>query len=180
VVQFHTYLRADLGHLRHPENAEQLLLECGLPADAAALSRQLHDQAAVDAYVLALSDENARKLARACSEDWRRNDVFEKLQAWSAWSETDVPVGMIELQQAEEALGAVFRENKYVLTRVAADARVLATRPYADHPTGDAVAFPTCLAMKQRSTYRIFDGIHRAIQLVVNGEQAIRLCYPQR
>ena len=38
---------------------------------------------------------------------------------------------------------------------------------------------PTCLAAEEPGRpglYRIFDGMHRAIQLVRNGETAVRLC----
>lgn len=183
--QFRIYLRAELGKLERPRDAERfvekvpqdVLHDCGLRMNAHEISNRLTSQERVDEFVAALQDETARCLAEACSKRWRENDAFDKLESSDTWREADVPIDQIELQQAEPELGDRFRNHGYSLRRIATDERILAAEPYCHHRPGETVWFRTCLAMKNDGTYRIFDGMHRAIQLVRNGEATLRLCY---
>jgi hypothetical protein len=185
MIQFRIYLRAELGKLRRRGDAERfvekvpqdVLQDCGLPMNAHEISDSMTSQEQVDAFVAVLQDKTAWRLAEACSKRWRKNDAFDKLESSDIWREADVPIGQIELQQAEPKLGDLFQDNGFSLSRIATDERILAAEPYCHHRPGETVRFRTCLAMKKDETYRIFDGMHRAIQLVRNGEATLRLCY---
>lgn len=183
---FCIYLRGELGKLKHDGDAALFLnrvssdirRRCGLPDSVPELTRRLNRQSAVDDFVSGLSNENLRDLAQSCSRDWRNNDVFRTLQDLSPWCEADVPVAAVRLQQAEkDRLGDLFRENGYELVRVASDRRILDSEPYCYCKPGEPVLFPTCLAKREGNIFRIFDGMHRAIQLVRNGSPSIHVCY---
>lgn len=183
--QFYIYLRAELGKLRHFGDAErfienvphEILQECNLAMNGDDISRKLKTQEAVDQFVVALPSETAKRLAEACSKRWRNNDVFDKLQSSDTWQEADVKIEQVILQQAEPNLGELFRAHGYSLHLIANDERILTAQPYCHHRPGEKVPFLTCLAMKRGEIYCIFDGMHRAIQLVRNGDDTLRLCY---
>lgn len=187
MIQFQVYLRAELGKLQHRGDAESFLAgvpsdlvrECGLPPDPDELTQRLPNQDAVDVFVAGLVIGSLLRLAQHCSKEWRKNDVFDKLNGASRWQEEDVPTQAIRLQQAEPCLGDLFRENDYSLLRIAADQRIMSREPYCHHRPGELVCYGTCLARREGAAFRIFDGMHRAIQLVRNGFGAIRLCYAE-
>jgi hypothetical protein len=185
--QFRVYLRGELGKLRNRRDAaafivavesSELLGDIGLAADPESLSRQLDSQAAVDELVARLQPETLDALSKCCSNEWRANpDLYEQLTSSDTWTEKNVDVESILLKQAEPRLGQLFAELGYRLTAIAADRRVLSSHPYCLRTPGELVDYPICLAKRSSGTFRVFDGIHRAIQLVRNGQGQIPLCF---
>jgi hypothetical protein len=52
----------------------------------------------------------------------------------------------------------------------------LLTEPaYGDHAAGEDVDHPILLALRRDGHYLVFDGVHRAVQLVRNGETTLGL-----
>ncbi len=186
MMQFRVYLRAEIGKLRHRGDAESfiatapsdLLAQCGLATDPDMLTGQLSTQEAVDAVVAGLTEDVLRRLAQHCSEKWRRNDVYRKLSGTESWIEAEVDVAMIRLQQAEPRLGDLFRKHDYRLPDIARDPVLLSSEPYSQYRIGEPVPYAVCLAIRRGETFRIFDGMHRAIQLFRNGRRRIPVFYP--
>jgi hypothetical protein len=182
--QFQVYLRAELGKLRQWGDAcdfldhvpPATLRTVGLPLHARDLTSRLESQDAVDQFVKSLSGESQKKLAETCSILWRDNDAYSKLTSSTKWSLNEVAIEAIRLQPAEPCLHPVFLELDFHLPRIATDPRILSHQAYASHKPGHPVDFATCLAKRHQHTYRLFDGMHRAIQLVRNGKDRIPLC----
>jgi hypothetical protein len=187
VNQFRVFLRAELGKLHDVQEASNfisavrppgLLKDLCLSADPAVLTRQLNSQAAVDELVARLSPQLVKTLSKRCGDDWRANpDLYHQLTSSDAWLEQEIEIKSIYLKQAEPDLRDVFAGLDYHLPAIATDAHVLSSIPYCYASPGDPVAYPVCLAKGSLGTYRIFDGMHRAIQLVRNGQQKIRICF---
>jgi hypothetical protein len=56
---------------------------------------------------------------------------------------------------------------------------LLGAKEYRDQQRSEAITFRTCLATRESGPgerFRIFDGMHRAIQMVRNEETTIPLC----
>ena len=186
VNQFRVYLRAELGKLVDRAVAEDFIAAAGpsglpdrigLAPDPDSLSHQLDSQAAMNRFVRSLSSELLDGLAKCCSA-WRKNpNLYTQLTSSNEWVLEDVEIESINLEQAEPCLAWLFAELGYSLTAIATDRRVLSSRPYCDSAPGDPVDYPICLAKRYSSTYVVFDGIHRAIQLVRNGQRRIPLCF---
>jgi hypothetical protein len=185
VEQYRTYLRAELGKLRNEGDA-QAFLRCsdcrvdkfGLVAAPRELAQAFASQDDVDGFVASLGAQTLVALTSCCGR-WRRNGIEAKLSPRQLPRVLDVFAERVLLMQAEPDLGPLFEENGYRLTSIARDPRVLAAAPYRDHVPGERVAFPRCLANPVASsvgTFRIFDGMHRAIQLVRNGATHIEGC----
>lgn len=183
--QFKVYLKAELGKLKHRGDAQnflsavppELLEKCGLGIEFEALVAQLSSQEKVNDLVDGLSDNVLREITRHIDENWRRNGVFKKLSTTDKWFESEVEVSRVLLQQAEPRLKDMWRECNYELMKVATHLQVLAAEPYCAKDRGKPVAFRVCLAKRVGDRYCIFDGVHRAIQLFRNGENAIPLCW---
>jgi hypothetical protein len=187
VHQFRVYLRAELGKLRYRADAAAfifavgpsgLLRDIGLNRDPESLARQLDSQTAVDGLVAQLSPDVLKLLAKCCGDEWRANpDLYSQLTSSDLWAEEQVEIEFIYLKQAEPHLGAVFSDLGYRLTAIAADPRILSSAPYCDSRPGKPIDYPVCLAKRGLGAYRLFDGIHRAIQLVRNGQARIPICF---
>jgi hypothetical protein len=182
------YLRGELARLRDPETASDFLSNArsGLPpgwtlgASGREISALLPTQGHVDEFVARLSRNDARQLTEICSR-WRNNSVADKIAAAGdvRWSIQAVPAMELEVDQAEPALGSAFTAHDYRLVDIARDSFILSQPPYSEHQVSDRVEFPLTLAVPHPVRLRIFDGIHRAIQLVRNGETQIEVCAPQ-
>jgi len=189
VNQFRIYLRGELGKLSDRSDAANfiaavrpsgLLAKVGLGGDPESLSRQLGSRAAVDELVATLPPDVLEPLAQCCGDVCRANpDLYRKLTSSNEWLKQDVPIDSIRLQQAEPRLGEIFAELDYRLTAVAADPRVLSSPPYSCRTARENVDYPVCLAKRHAGVFYVFDGIHRAIQLVRNGQTHITLCFSE-
>jgi hypothetical protein len=176
------YLRAELAKLRNDGDARGFLdrgacdlAALDLPNTPAGLARVFVDQAAVDGFVDGLRDSEAVLLTEACGR-WRNNGVADALRGRVA-DLVDVPTGDVYLRCAEPWYACVFERHHFRLVEIASDSDLLAGEPYSDHKPGDEVEMPICIAEPlPGGGYRLFDGMHRAIQLARNGEPTIPLC----
>lgn len=181
---YRTYLRGELGKLRNLGDARCFLARAGvtslsafkLRADPHWLTRGFSTQERTDSYVEGLDDAALIGLTDRC-ELWRHNGVAQKLRTWRMVEILDAPVAAIRLREAESELRPRFAQLEFELVAIANDPVVLAADAYCAHNPGDPVGFPRCLATGEPDgRYRILDGIHRAIQLVRNGERTVPLC----
>ena len=185
MIQFRVYLRGELGKLANLAEAEcflrhvsnQAIRQCRLPTSASDLATRLNSQEAVDKFVESLSDEDSNLLTKSCDIDWHENGVFEKLNKTRQWIEAEVPIDFIDVQQAEKHLRSLFERNHFRLTRLIKDPELAEHDPYKNSGVNQAVLFPVCMAMMRGRRYRLFDGIHRAIQMARYGKEAIPLVY---
>lgn len=191
VDPYRIYLQGELARLRAPEVAREFYEAAGamfrprwrLGNSGRKIRRRLPDQAAVDAFVENVSPADARELGEICSR-WRDNSVADKIEraGRAHWTIRTVPTDDVEVDQAESTavLSAAFALHDYRLVPIARDTVVLAQPPYSEHQTGELVAQRVLLAIAHPERLRIFDGIHRAIQLVRNGERQLEICAPSR
>lgn len=183
-LPYRVYLRGELGKLRGTGDAtdflaavdESLLDRCELPKDVTGLSSRFHDQSLVDAFVAELTPDLAAELADRCSRDWRRNPVADKLARGRGWRFESVPVREVFVVRAERALYGLFARHGYRLWEIVQDPVLLTEHAYGDHVAGEDVAYPTLLALRGDGHYHVFDGVHRAVQLVRNGQTTLDLC----
>ena len=184
VEGFWTYLRAELAKLCHVGDAAALVASgsCGnavwLPNTSEDLAQAFRSPEQIDFYLARLSPEELVSLAN-CLSHWRRNNVASVLAAGRSTECIDVPVGSILLSAAEPQLKAAFGRNAWSLPLIARDPEVLNADAYRDHSPGEIVQFPICLARPepgQPGAFRLIDGMHRAIQLVRNGQDRIAVC----
>ena len=180
---FRTYLRAELGKLRNSGDAQQFCCHVpdewraatDLPATIPEINARFQSQDAVDTYVASLSDDCLVQLTGRCGE-WRNNGISDLLSPQQHYEFILAPVARVLLSPAEGCLVGAFGRNGWQLSAIAVDPEVLSVSPYRHHQPGEHVRFPICLARPVGDLYCIFDGIHRAIQLVRNGEDCVRLC----
>ncbi len=183
--QYRTYLRAELGKLRDIGDCSELVHTAGpclvgvnLPANPAALSQQFADQGLVDLFVNDLDDRGLIQLTTCCGL-WRKNDIAHELSPDQHPALHLVPTDRIRLEAAEPSLTSDFARLAWELMAIARDGAVLSADPYRTQRPGAAIAFGICLANPDPARadgYRIFDGMHRAIQMVRNGVTSLLLC----
>jgi len=182
---YRVYLKSELGKLRDRGVAEEFLgllhretlIECGIAIDGEQLTEQFGSQVDVNGFVEHLADTCLMELTKLYDDCWRTNGVFKKLSESEKWLEVDAPTSQILLQPAESELAYIFQRNEFELLKIVADPELLEHEPYRSRRPGEIVSFSTCLAKSSAGRYRIFDGMHRAIQLARNGSETIRLCY---
>jgi hypothetical protein len=182
--QYRVYLRAELGKLRNVSDSQDFLgtPECrresfDTPRDVVVLSERLATQELVDAFVGGLDDQALIDLT-ACCGLWRGNGIAGNLSRWQSSHFIDVPVEKILLNRAEKGLWPVF-DRLDALTAIGKNDEVLAHPVYAAHSPNEPIHYRWCLARpepRRQGMYRIFDGMHRAIQMLRNRETHIPLC----
>ena len=185
--QFRVYLRAELAKLKNEGDARdfvkalgsELLREMGVPSRVAALQAKLACQDAVAELVDRLSDCHLCEVTKRCDYKWRNNGVYRRLTCAAQWVITEVPAESVDVQRAEPCLGEIFRRHNWKLIEIAHDEDLLNKEPYCLYEVGKPVAYPVLLALQKGDRFRVFDGIHRAIQLIRNGETVLRLCHPR-
>jgi len=183
-LPYRVYLRGELGKLRYTGDAtdflaavdDGLLDRCELPKDVAGITSRFQRQSLVDGYVAELAPHLAAELADRCSRDWRRNSVADKLARGRAWRFESVPDRQVLVVQAERALYGLFTRHGYRLWEIVQDPELLTEPAYGDHAAGEDVDYPILLALRLDGHYLVFDGVHRAVQLVRNGETTLALC----
>lgn len=186
MLQYRVYLLAELGKLRARGDAEFLLerindadlAALGLEQGPVALTAQFRDQVDVAAYVDGLDATQAVALTGLCSRA-RRNDVAVRLAEPGRWEIIRAPAADVEIAQAEPALADIWRRHGYRLSAIARDPDVLSSHPYSQRQANIRPAYDVLLASRHGASYRVFDGVHRAIQLVRNGELALTMCVPE-
>lgn len=172
---YRLYLRAELGKLRDPRDAAAFLARsiCRPAGSVVSLADWFSTQALVDTYVQGLSDHELVELVDCC-EAWRGNGVAAKLRGGQLRGVFEVPTSAILLRQAEPDLGLAFARLGWRLDAIARAPEVLEADAYRRHAASEPVIFRTCLSdPADGGFYRLFDGMHRAIQMARNGERAI-------
>ena len=182
--QYRVYLKAELGKLRNVSDGQNFLSTAGcpresfdVPRDVVVLSERFATQQLVDAFVDSL-DYRALIDLTACCGLWRRNGIARNLTRWQSTHFVDVPLEDVLLERAEEDLWPVF-DRLGALTAIGKDDEVLAHPVYAAHSPNEPIDYRRCLARPEpgrQGVYRIFDGMHRAIQMLRNRETLIPLC----
>jgi hypothetical protein len=181
---YRIYLKGELAKLGNSGDAESFLKTIpeqsvsgyGMPTVVEQLVARFSSQQKVTSFVDAIADADLVSLNKACSQ-WRDNCVFDKLQRHFVWREDTVPIERIDVKQAEERLGWLFKQNGFQLTRIAHDPELRKHFPYSAWKADDPVHFPMALGGLRSDRVRLFDGIHRAIKLVQMGKDSIRVCY---
>jgi hypothetical protein len=130
----------------------------------------------VDAFVAEVAPHLAAELADHRSREWRRNSVADTLARGRAWRFESVPVREVLVVRAERALYELFARHGYRLREIVQDPGLLTEPAYGDHLAGEDVAYPILLALRRDGYSHVFDGVHRAVQLVRNGETTLDLC----
>lgn len=184
-LQYHVYLRGELGKMRNRGDALSLLSvanhatlnRCGLPRDADGLSLLLPDQRSVRRFVRSIDSTDACILTRVLSE-WRGNGVADAFVQAVRWCVTTVPIASVDVNGTEAGLRAIFEAHEGNLLALAADRALLATEPYSLRKPTARVEFPIVLGYRDGDRWRVFDGIHRAIQLARNEARRLRICVP--
>ena len=186
MIQFITYLNGELGKLKKEDDAAgfitalgtDFLKELQLSIEPAELSRQFSTQEEVSYFVEELSKKNVIKIVELGDRRWRKNGVFKRLNEYLNWTVHSIAINEVDIQQAEPNLGSLFQDHNNNLVAIATDPTLLEQQPYSNANVGDPVAYQVLLAARWNGRYRVFDGIHRAIQLVRNKEQVLHLCTP--
>lgn len=183
--QYKTYLRAELGKLKNVGDGREFidrsgcrLGDFGLVADPKWLAEKFTTQQSVDDYVETLDANDLVGLTSGCGQ-WRGNGIAKKLSVGQRVECWDVAVENIVLSPAERELEPVFSRLDWQLVAIASDPNVLAADAFRLRGTSETVAFRCCLANPvpaRPGVYKVFDGMHRAIQMVRNGEAQIPLC----
>lgn len=70
----------------------------------------------------------------------------------------------------------VFAHHEYRLREIAQDPEPLMEPAYGDHAAAEDVAYPILLASGRDGHDLVYDGVHRAVQLVRNVETTLHLC----
>lgn len=183
--QYRTYLRAELGKLSDVGDCSELVRKAGasladvdLPADPVALVQRFASQGLVDLFVNALDDRALMDLTACCGQ-WRDNGIATKLSPTQHPGLHLVPTDRIRLNPAEPSLADDFARLDWELLAIARDEAIATADPYRTWQPGTTIAFGICLADRDPAgadRYRIFDGKHRAIQMVRNGVKSVLLC----
>jgi hypothetical protein len=105
--------------------------------------------------------------------------LARKLAAARSASLLSSAIDQLLVARAEKKYEYLFARNGWQLARIAADAELKTLAPYSAFARGAEVIEPRCIAEivpETSGTYRIIDGIHRAIQLAWNDVLMIDLC----
>ncbi len=179
------YLMGELGKFRDSQYVAQMLAAidpdvlraAGLIGTAEDLSTRFSTQSSIGSYVANLGRGKAMRLAVALSR-WRNNPVHLKAGDGSDWPVTAVPMREVLLSQAESRYAEAWAAHGWELERIASDPALMSLPPYTSYRPGREVEFPILLAELDQGRWRVFDGVHRAIQLYLNGEARLTLCVP--
>jgi hypothetical protein len=189
MAPYQVYLRAELAKLRSEGDALKFLrdtrdapLQFGLPLTVDGLRGQLATPTLVDAYVMSLSDDGLMGLTELSARS-RGNDVGARLReadclrAGRSPIQTDAALEELLIVQAEPAHGWLWRQHGNRLLEIAHDPVLAELEPYRQWPGHRPIEVNACLATRVSGPeFCIFDGVHRAIQMVWNGALQIRLC----
>lgn len=183
-MQFQFYLSAELGRLGESGHAHEFLSKInkedldkfGISSSKNGLVKQFRSQDNINHYIKNLSEKELISLTKLLSRS-RENSVYDKLSEHSKWRLKTVPIEYIYLQKAEDKLIDIFIKHSFKLVNITDDSELWKNKPYCHYKKGEHIHFPICLAKKIDSKYIIFDGIHRSIQMILNGQKAINLYY---
>ena len=182
--QHEVYLKAELGKLKNKGDAESLLSQVshnelgqlGLALSPEELVAQFLTQGMVDGFIDNMNEEQQVTLAALLSEKWRCNDVYQKLCSHNEWAEIEAGTADINISYAEKELHELWRQHDFNLVKIANDKRLREFEPYKHYATNAIITFKLCLAVKNpEGRYKIFDGVHRAIQMYFGGEHTFTL-----
>jgi hypothetical protein len=182
--QYRVYLKGELGKLKNRGDAEDFIAKSswhpgdfGLQRDAGQLMVCFPDQRAVNDYVESLDDAALIGLTWQCCE-WRRNPPGSIMRPGQRLEWRRIPVEEITLTDAERDLIPRFHALGRRLVAIAHDDLVL-NRYSRGRRARKSIAYEWLLAQPPTSpggAYFLFDGVHRAVQMVVNGRKRIPLC----
>ena len=184
--QFRVYLRGELGKLKNACDAGEFLCGIGtemvvrlqLPTTVEELQRLFSTQEDVNQFVASLPDIELQDLVRDCDEKWRTNGTFRALNKYEHWEVQVVSITDVDVQEAEQCFKYIFERHGYRLVDIARDVELMVQKPYVRSSVGDVVAYPVLLARQCGSRFKVFDGIHRAIQFARNNAAQLSLCLP--
>jgi len=186
MIQYRIYLLAELGKFtnrgdvdnffdyfgKENVNLKDFFLDSSFPE----LQKVFSSLSSINEYLSRLSNEQIKELARLCSE-CRENGVYRKFEKYEKWIQKDIDIEMVDLSDAESELKDIFRKFDYKLVDLLEP--IKDKKPYCSFKVGNKVEMKTCLAVSNKDRYKIFDGVHRAYQLALNGEKKINLCVPK-
>lgn len=186
--KFYLYLLPELSKLKNEGDAKNFLskakardlkrLNISITPDK--LTEQFNTSNKITEYLYSLSYYQIVPLTKLLSKIWRKNKVYDNLINTHKWEEKDIPINNIYVSFTERSVEHIFKKNKFKLSNIVKDLSLWMYEPYSKLYKGREIEFPICLAKKiDDSTYMIFDGIHRAIQIAFNEQEYITLYYTE-
>ena len=170
------------------ENNNDDLIYCNLPNNKRDFLMKFNSKVSIEEFILNLSEENKKNLSRLLS-NWRNNGVYNKINhlemvgekyQHSFWTILDIPLTYLYISPAERSLWDLFERHQFSLIKIANDPKLLRYSPYNGYLKNiNEIEYPICLGEQQGFDlkYKIFDGVHRAIQIAINNEESLKLCY---
>jgi hypothetical protein len=176
---YRCYLDAELAKLDDRSWAQELV-DHGACAQVhplfrgpgAAIAERLASQEEVNAFVRGLSDRELVELT-TCLSIWRKNPIRHELSPSQRVYHIEAPLERLWVAYAEPEHQDAWRELGHRLLAIAFDPRVPGNRE-----TKRTVTLP-CLAKAMAwpaGSFWVVDGVHRAIQVARNGDNALQLC----
>ncbi|MFX0099976.1 MAG: hypothetical protein ACFFCS_10360 [Candidatus Hodarchaeota archaeon] len=134
------------------------------------------DMGKVMDFLDSMAFKNMRLLSKWLSK-WRLNGMYEIIfNSTPTWKRAMVPVEEIMIRGAGPEYREMIRKNKFSLKNIANDPVLEA------HPSFNAwqdMHSNVVLAIKMEKCYRVYDGVHRASRLAMNGAKEIDLIYSE-
>lgn len=153
--------------------------QCGLPTVPAELAGLLANPDSVREFLKSCPDDTVCRIS-GILDFYRGGGVGGRIARHRQWTMLrGVAVEKILLSPSEFWLHALFFRNGHRLVSIAADKQLWQAAPYSSWSPGRRIEWPICLAERMPGEqFRIIDGTHRSLQMMLNGEKTIDLCCP--
>lgn len=120
-------------------------------------------------------EERERDILFQWLSRWRQNDMYNKImKSPDEWNQKTIPISQIRVGRINATLNPLLERCKFRLDRIAEDKDIKSHREFKHQGN---MTSSDLIAKKENSTYKIIDGIHRAIRLVLDGQKQIDLIY---
>lgn len=162
-----------------PREDKDFLGQLGLPLSPMEFSSSLESHPLILEFLEKVPSPQIDRLSRVLST-FRNNGVYGKIIPHGNWiTVPNVQLANVFVYPAEETLKGLFKKNNWKLFSIVADQDLWKAEPYNRWSKDREVEFRTCLADKlSGDAYKIFDGVHRAIQLAWREEDTTDICCP--
>lgn len=189
---YEIYLVAELSKLKNTGDVSHLLEKVEpnelktlrIPYNIDLIKQCFSSKNNVESYVKSLTVTEKKQLTQLLSVKWRNNNVYAKISRFEnhQWKIDRIDIDLIYIGYAEPKLKPLFRKHNMKLTDITNDNELWQNKPYRSWNLNPReVEYLILLAVRQNiNEYRVFDGVHRAIGLVKNGNTTLNLCFPDK
>jgi hypothetical protein len=162
-----------------PPDALRFLSQVGLPIKPEEFSSSLGSHSSISVFLRERSSSEIERLSQILST-FRNNGVHGKITAHQVWKTVrNVPLANVYVYPAEPSLKDLFRRNSWKLLSIVGDHDLWISKPYNQWSREREVEYRICLADNLgNENFKVFDGVHRAIQLAWRAETGIDICCP--